>query len=303
MKTYDLLRQYVWLLNTIHYNGPISLDKINIRWTKTEMSGHMEIGRSTFIRHKNAIADTFGIDIECDRRTNRYYIGNPQALRDNSVQQWMISAITVSNIVSESLSLQNHILLENIPVEGKLLSLIIEAMKAQRCISFQYKKHKDISPTERLIIPCCIKLFRQRWYVIQYNHENTSIPYKAFAFDRISNLTITNKKYVLPDDFDAEEIFANSFGIYIGDSQKPQRIVIRAFGDQSKYIRDLPLHHSQKQINECEDYADYEYYVRPSFDFIAELLSKGERIEVLSPQNLREKMYEELLQAAKRYKK
>lgn len=303
MKRYNLLRQYVWLLEIIHQKGPISLEEINKRWETTEMSDGIEMSRHTFIRYKKEMAETFGIDIECDRRTNQYYISNPQVLRNNSIQRWMLSALTVSNIISESLSLQDHILLENIPVEGRTLGLIIEAMKQKRQISFQYQKHSDSESAERQITPCCIKLFRQRWYVIDYNTQNTSILFKPFAFDRISELRITDKPFELPADFNAGDIFRNSFGIFIGDAEKPQRIVIRAYGDERKYIRDLPLHHSQEVLAEGDDYTDYRYFILPSFDFKAELLSKGNRIEVLSPQSLREEIKESHLQAARLYEK
>ena len=95
----------------------------------------------------------------------------------------------------------------------------------------------------------------------------------------------------------------DSYGIFIDEKEKPQRIVIRAFGDMRKYIRDLPLHHSQEIKNEGDDYTDYTYYIRPSVDFIAELLSMGDKIEVLSPDSLRERIRAEHLKAARRYQK
>ena len=301
MKTPALFKEYIWLVNTIYHAKTITLSEINELWTKTEMSGGVEMTRHTFIRHKNAIEETFGIDIECDRRTNRYFIGNPQVLRDNSIQQWMLSTLTVSNIVSESMSLQGNILLENIPVESRLLETILNAMKQKRCIAFFYQKYNDLHPTERLVIPCCIKLFRQRWYVIDYNQQLAPRPFKPYAFDRISKLRITDQSFELPHDFCTDDIFADSFGIFIGDVERPQRIVIRAFGKERYYIRDLPLHHSQEVLKEGEEYTDYQYFIRPSTDFIAELLSKGDRIEILSPDSLRKRIYEEHIKAVKRY--
>ena len=303
MKSSMKFRHYIWLLNLLVNKERISLEEINRKWIVTDMSDGVELSRFAFSRYRKDIQDMFDIDIACDRRTNKYYIENPQVLRDDSVQQWMLSAISVGNLVSESQSLQDRILLENIPYGGKMISIIIEAMKRHRQIAFQYKKYTDGEPKERLITPCCIKLFRQRWYVIDYNTQTSSVLYKPFAFDRISNLQITDKPFELPADFNAGDIFRNSFGIFIGDAEKPQPIVIRAFGDQRKYIRDLPLHHSQEVLAEGDDYTDYRYFILPSFDFKAELLSKGNRIEVLSPQSLREEIKESHLQAARLYEK
>lgn len=303
MKSYNLLRQYVWLLETILQKGPISLDEINTLWMNTDMSSGIEMSRHTFIRYKSALAETFGIDIECDRRTNLYYVSNPQVLRGSSIQRWMLSALAVSNIVSESLSIQDQILLEHIICEENILSLVIKAMKKRQCISFYYKKHKDTIPSQRLVAPCCIKLFHQRWYVIDYNTSHKPVPYKVFAFDRMSHLDITNQSFELPEDFCANSIFTNSYGIFISDGETPQRIVIRAFGDERKYIRDLPLHHSQEVVKEGKDYTDYKYFIRPSLDFIAEIMSKGDRVEVISPESVRKKIYREHCMAAKKYEK
>lgn len=303
MKSYNLLRQYAWLLETLLKNGPISLEGINRRWILNKMSGGIDMNRHTFIRYKNAIEETFGVVIECDRKTNCYAICNPHILRDNSVQRWMLSALTVSNIISESLSLQENILLENIPIEGQLLATIIDAMKQKRRISFYYKKYNDTKPRERLVTPCCIKLFRQRWYVLDFDPQRSKGRFKAFAFDRISQLRLTEQPFELPEDFNAQSIFTDSYGIFIGDVETPRRIVIRAFGDERYYMRDLPLHHSQEVLKEGDDYTDYKVFIRPSTDFIAELLSKGDRIEVLEPEDFREKIKEEHLKAAQRYEK
>ena len=302
MKIPTLLKEYIWLVNTIYQAKAITLAEINERWMHTEMSGGIEMTRHTFIRHKRAIEETFGIDIECDRKSNCYYISNPRVLRDNSIQQWMLSTLTVSNIVSESMSLQDSILLENIPVEHNLLETIINAMNLKRCIAFFYQKYNDPHPTQRLAKPCCIKLFHQRWYVIDYNQQSSRILFKPYAFDRISKLRLTDQSFELPLDFCADDIFVDSFGIFIGDVERPQRIVIRAFGNERYYIRDLPLHHSQEVLKEGEEYTDYQYFIRPSTDFIAELLSKGDRIEILSPDSIRKRIYEEHIKAAKRYK-
>ena len=117
-----LFKEYIWLVNTIHHAGRISLRDINKKWMRTEMSGGVELARTTFNRHKEAIEDIFGIFIDCNRRDGyRYYIGNENALREDSVQNWMLSTLTVNNIIGESLNLQHRIVLENIPSDGEYL--------------------------------------------------------------------------------------------------------------------------------------------------------------------------------------
>ena len=113
MTAYTKFKEYIWLVNTIYHAKNITLAEINRRWMQTEMSGGMEMARATFNRHKDAIEDIFGIYIECDRQNGyRYHIGNDHVLREDSIQNWMLSTLSVNNLVSESLSLQERILLE-----------------------------------------------------------------------------------------------------------------------------------------------------------------------------------------------
>ncbi|MBQ9435721.1 MAG: WYL domain-containing protein [Bacteroidales bacterium] len=53
------------------------------------------------------------------------------------------------------------------------------------------------------------------------------------------------------------------------------------------YFRSLPLHHSQKEEIREDKYSVFAYFIRPTFDFIQEILSMGETVEIVEPQMLR----------------
>ena len=113
MKTQSLFKEYIWLLNTLLRYKKISLAEINEKWVNTELSGGIEIARSTFNRHKEAIENIFGILIECDVKDGyKYYIENEEDLQENSIQNWLFSTLSVNNLLSESVSLKNKILLQ-----------------------------------------------------------------------------------------------------------------------------------------------------------------------------------------------
>ena len=52
----------------------------------------------------------------------------------------------------------------------------------------------------------------------------------------------------------------------------------------------LPLHDSQKMIEDCGKYADFELELAPTYDFVMKLLQYGSMIEVISPDSLRKTM-------------
>ena len=165
MKASFLFKQYVWLVDTIQRCKRITLADLNERWLRTELSEGRPLSRTTFNRHRNEVAEIFGITIGCDA-DNRYYIVNSNLLRTDTVQQWMLSTLTVSNIVGEARNLHDRILLESIPTEGELLRQIVEAMQHGVLIDITYRRYGSTADASWTIAPYCIKLFRRRWYLV-----------------------------------------------------------------------------------------------------------------------------------------
>ena len=160
-----LFKQYVWLVDTIQRCKRITLADLNERWLRTELSEGRPLSRTTFNRHRNEVEEIFGITIGCDA-DNRYYIVNSNLLRTDTVQQWMLSTLTVSNIVGEARNLHDRILLESIPTEGELLRQIVEAMQRGVLIDITYRRYGSTADASWTIAPYCIKLFRRRWYLV-----------------------------------------------------------------------------------------------------------------------------------------
>jgi len=300
MTTYTKFKEYIWLVNTIYEAKAISFAEINERWLKTDMSEGVEMARTTFYRHKCAIEDIFGIYIDCDKKNgNRYYIGNEYVLREDSVQNWMLSTLSVGNMVEESQSLHNRILLEHVPSGGEKLQQVIKAMKENRMISLTYCRYGSSDKTYTLA-PYCVKLFRQRWYLVARFEDSM---FKTYSFDRIESVELLDEKFKIDEDFDAARFFYDSYGIVVDDKMAPERIVLRAYGYERYYLRDLPLHHSQREITSTDEYCDFELTLRPTSDFKAQLLSRGQWVEVLEPQSLADEIVEWHQNAIERYKK
>lgn len=299
MKIPLLFKEYIWLVSTIYQAEKISFAEINEKWLRTDMSGGVEIARTTFNRHKDAIEDIFGIIIDCDKKDGfKYFIANKSVLREDSIQNWMLSSMTVHTAVQEGISLHKRILLEEIPSGYKYLQPILEAMKANHCISFTYQKYNDAeTKTYSDAEPYCLKLYKQRWYLL----TRISQQFRTFSLDRIKSLEISEETFQLDKEFDVEAYFRDYFGVYRNEKTPPQAIVIRASKDERPYLRDLPLHHSQKEINSTADYSDFSYFLSPSDDFIGEILRKKNRLFVISPKELRDKILQIVKEMEKNY--
>ncbi len=301
MTTPVLFKEYIWLVNTIYKAKAISLSEINEKWVDTDMSGGVEFSRTTFHRHRIAIEEMFGIYIDCDRRNGfKYFIGNAHVLQEESVQNWMLSTLSVSSLLGESMTLHDRILLENIPSGGEKLKQVIKAMKESRQLSITYRRYGAEESRTFDLDPYCIKLFVRRWYLLgRFSDKGMA----TFSLDRIEKIVIKDEKFKIDEEFDAASYFDESFGVMVDERMKPEKVVIRAYGYEPYYLRDLPLHHSQREIKSTEEYSDFELHLKPTSDFKAKLLSRGEWIEILEPKSLAEEIVEWHQKAINRYKK
>ena len=300
MKPSSLFKLYIWIINTIRRFGYITLQDLNERWIQTDMSCGIPMNRVTFNRHRQAIEEMFDISIECQRKGGYlYYIANENVFTDNNLQHWLFDSLSISNMLMESSSLKDRIMLENIPAGKEYLPLIINAMKQSYKLRMTYRKFGQAIGYTVHIEPYAIKVFKQRWYLLA-NDDKHYRP-TVYALDRIERLEETDEPYVYPSDFDPATFFIDSYGVICGTEKQPQRIVVRAYQPCANYIRTLPLHHSQKILNSTADYTDFEFYLRPTFDFRQELLSQAHEVEVLEPAEFRKEMKETILKALKRY--
>lgn len=292
----SLFKEYIWLVNTIKRARRISFAEIQEKWLDTEMSGGVEFARSTFNRHKDAIQDIFGINIDCDRKVGyKYYIANEKVLREDTVQNWIVSTMSVNDVISDSKALHDRIVLQQIPCD-EYLETFINAMKRKVRVEVKYRRYESDNITEVDFEPYCLKLFNQRWYVLAHFHRDATPEkeerdyYGVYSFDRMQEVSLTNVKFEVRDDFDAQDYFSECFGVFASESTPAERIVLRAYNKQRYYLNDLPLHHSQKVIGRGENYTDFEYYIRPTIDFCGHILSLANQLKVICPQSLADRI-------------
>ena len=298
MKASSLFKQYVWLVDTISRAGRISLREINDRWLLTDMSEGVPFSRTTFRRHRQEVEEMFGIIIDCDAE-NRYYIDDPSLMSTDSVPRWMLSTLAVSNIVSEARGLHDRILLESIPSESEHLRQVVEAMRGNRRVAVTYRRYGSAEPQQWTVEPYCIKLFRRRWYLLGKFERSVFI---VLSFDRMQEIGVTDEPFIMDKYFDAQAYFSEYFGVMVDDRIPVQRIVLRAYGNERYAMRDLPIHPSQRELAEGDDYVDFEVRLHPTHDFLAQILSRGRWLKVVSPEDIMQEISRLLQDTKENYK-
>ena len=202
-------------------------------------------------------------------------------------------------------------MLDKPPYHSEYLDDILGAIDKQYLLKFLYTtaygEEKDM-----VLQPAFVRLFKQRWYVIGVKSEERRVENPCAAaddtfadekkrvrylpFDRISYMKVIcekhplsakMKRFLTPDRY-----YEDCFGIYRMEDVPVEKIRIRAFYPEYNYIEEVPLHESQERVRESSDgmYREYDLPLRPSYDFLQELLWHGRNLIVLRPESLRQEM-------------
>ena len=297
MSTAGLLNRYVWFVTTIYNRGPISLADLQHRYESHFGRGE-ELSERQFHRYTDAVEELFDIEIKYSRSQRGYVVADREGINNMGMRKWLIQTFSVNNILHESQELKNRILLENIPSGLQHLTTIVDAMREGVKLSMVYQSFGAEKPSTFDVEPWCVKLFEQRWYMLGMSDK-----LRIHALDRIKALDPTEHKFKIPKKLNAEKFFKDYYGIIINDDEFDVcPVALKVDSWQSKYLRTLPLHHSQVEVERTEEYSIFEYRLCPSFDFRQKLLSMGETVEVLAPTALRDKIAETVGYMAENYK-
>jgi len=295
----DLLSRYIWLVDTVRRYGRITRGELDARWSRSRFAtGGCGLPRRTFYSYRQAIAELFGIDIECDPATYEYYIRDTDT-HTAGMTEWLLNSAATNSVISGSREVAGRVFIDDVPSARDYLHVFIDALKVNHAVQFDYLPYTRSLPTRGVVLePYFMKIFRQRWYATGRNVAENMV--KTYALDRMSGATLlTDRKFTMPADFDPESYFRDSFGI-IFDKGEVRRVVLRVDAARAKYLRALPLHHSQQELMH-DSFSIFTYRIKVTGDFVSELLSMGPQVTVLEPPELRRRMVASLTDALARY--
>lgn len=296
----ELLKKYIWLVNTFVRAGEhgLSLDEITDRWENRFDSPY---SRRTFNNHRDAVEEVFGIRIGCNRSTNRYFIEYSDDVSDEGAETaWLINTFTVNNILSLGKErLSGRVSVEDIPSGHSHLTAVMEAMTENHEIVISYQKYTSSHTSTYTLRPYAVKEFAKRWYLVAYCMERKAL--RVYGLDRIQGLELTGESFRMPKNFDVDELFSTSFGIYIPE-EKGRSITFRTNATDARFLRDLPIHKSQQEVCSDNESVTFSIFVCPNKALIMEFCKYGSGLEVISPEDIRTQVAEEHRKAAEKYK-
>ena len=185
------------------------------------------------------------------------------------------------------ISFDNNAYLTGIEYLGPLFHHIL--YKRTLCITYQ--SYKSDQPSKFIIHPYHLKQYNNRWFLLGLNQKLDKIT--NLALDRIKGIEEEQIDFA-PHSIDFQEYFDDIIGVTVPDDGVVEKIILKFSESASPYVLSKPLHHSQKKITFENQELTISIEVIPNYELESSILSFGERLEVLEPDALREKIAKRL---------
>ena len=297
------IRKCLYLINLLERKGAMTLKEINDSYQYSSLYEGDNIIPRTFLRYKDFIEQNFPCYIEYNTRTGKYELHRHKALygEDDSLFDYLLSAYHIEGMTELALKHRDKIMLNEAPTGVEQVQIILEAFDKKRGIECDYYSYNKKTIKQQKLIPYFLRTWENRWYLVaepDNHHHGLSV----FALERMDDIRLTEEKIFPSKKISADEYFDGSFGVNHSDDQKPERILIKVYSTQVEYVRALPIHESQKEVETTDEWSVFEYRIIPCFNLYQQLLWHREKLEVLEPKSVREEMKKIVDDIQKNYK-
>jgi len=238
------------------------------------------ISQRTFQRDIIEIRSLYDVDIKFDRGRKTYYIEDDNSLLNNRLMEAfdMVSALKMAEGLNQFISFEKRR-----PQGTHHFYGLLHAIRNRLIINLTHQKFEDDEPKTRLVKPFGLKESRGRWYLVAIEPDGSKI--KTFGLDRIIDFDISKKHFTVPENFDANEVFKYCFGVINIENKEPEEVILSFDSEQGKFVKSYPLHFSQTVIVDNDEELRIKLYLQITDDLVMEILSYGERVKVIAPEN------------------
>ena len=145
--------------------------------------------------------------------------------------------------------LDNRIIVPKIAsakVENDIWKIIVNGLKENRIITFEYLGTWDEDYQARKVRPYQLLFDSGVWYLYGFSEERKAI--RLFSLSRMKNVALTKDKFVLPKNFDYKDSTGDSyFGVFSG--QEKFSFAIDCYADAVIYASERKWAADQKIVN------------------------------------------------------
>ena len=277
----DLVARYIWLVDTLTRYRRLTREEIMTLWHRSPLSQGEAMPERTFFHYRRAVEENFHIEIKCNSY-GEYYIDDTTSKNLRGLSNWLVDSYAVNNLLRDSADAADRMEVEDVPSAREFLATALEAIRHNQQVTFSYQSFSRSRPEEVRFSPYLLKRYKQRWYMYGLK-ENSGT--RTYALDRVLSMRIESTRFELPPDVDARSVFGCIIGV-TSSKAAVRTVRLETTRNQAKYLRALPLHHSQQE--ELHDhYSIFTYRLKLNYELVSEILALGPEVKVLEPSELR----------------
>ncbi|MFD2907513.1 helix-turn-helix transcriptional regulator [Flavobacterium ardleyense] len=188
----------------------------------------------------------------------------------------------------------------NIDYKGyNYITPIFNAIVNKTVLKIKYEPFNK-SEYEVTFHPYFLKQYNSRWFVFGYNEYNDNSQWNL-ALDRINGDTDTTNNKYKEDTTDWEEFFDDIIGVSKNIENKIEEVKLVFHKEQAPYIETKPLHWSQKNKYLDDGSLEIRIKVMLNYELEMRILSFGEKIIVIEPVDLVNRILKRINQQINNY--
>jgi len=278
----------------------------DIRFMESEQGWSIELeriryGKKVFYRYEDPsfsinnqpLNESEAAQIKSALQIFSRFSGTPQFSWVNEMIPMLETKFGLIERKNEVISFESNIDLKGLEYLTPLFNAIIN----ERVLKIMYQDFKSENPYEIILHPYYLKQYNNRWFILGLN-ETLNLIY-TLALDRIASVEETNEAYKSTDT-DWKDYFYDMIGVTRTVGVEVREVVLKFLPEVAPYVITKPIHPTQINKNDTSG-LEIKIKVIPNYELENVILSYGEKVVVVSPQDLRERIAERLRNASMQY--
>jgi proteasome accessory factor B len=184
------------------------------------------------------------------------------------------------------------------PDQVAVLETIVEGWGSGRKVGVAYRSPRSGELRQRVIAPYALEPTASGIYIICRDDWAGDI--RTFKLARLESAQLLDEPYTIPPDFDPEAHLAGSWGIMSGE--QVSEVTLRFTAAARPFVEERQWHPSQRIQDTPEGGCLLQVRVSEPLEMQPWIRSWGAQVEVISPDWLRERIANDLGQAAEQYR-
>lgn len=255
----------------------------------------------TLQRDFKTLRDTCFIEIKYNRFQRGYFIDEDY---NKDFKDWMhvFEIFNKAKVINEIL-LKDSSSIEYIDFDRQeqtaneqYFDVLLRAIMERKQLKIIYQSYWSDESIELQLCPYLLKQYQNRWYIFGTNNENIN---RSYGLERISKIEVLDTRFKSKIK-DPKALFNDIVGINFAESECV-KVVLSFDSFQGNYIKSQPLHPKQKILIDNAKEFRIELNIRPNYELEEQLLKQAEKVVVIEPQWLKERIKKRLQLALSKY--